>query len=345
MRVLRKTLLIIAVVSTSSTSLGAQGGGTPQPAIKTFTFDHYLQKDGGSSVTELSANEEFRIVLAHTCEEAFEYSIYKSPHVDQRAARAAAGAPAPGGPRNPSGTVTKGPIAHEPKWGSYILQVKRKPSNPATCDVWVDSNGTPAAPPASAHQNRADTSGGGHWVQDVEFKDAMYVVAVETQEWDVGADAALAFTTGVDKKYTTTVAPVAQGQTPDPSKKVVIEDVDGESSGRISFGTLTHFYFPGTSTGPSIGFSILSTQNNQTEYYFGWGFGVGPRSNRLNAALGAAYAPVPTLPAGVSVNQQLADGSTLPELRSVYKWRFFFSLSATLFRTGDSAGKPPAPNP
>ncbi len=97
--------------------------------------------------------------------------------------------------------------------------------------------------------------------------------------------------------------------------------------------------------GPAVGFSILNSQNNQTEYYFGWGFGLGPRGTRLNAALGAAYASLPTLPAGMAVGDPITDLSALAQLRSVYKWRFFFSVTSTMFRAGDSTGKPPAPNP
>lgn len=81
---------------------------------------------------------------------------------------------------------------------------------------------------------------GGRWVRDVLFQPGSYVVAVSTNEWDIGADAALLFTPGVDRKFTTATAPVATG-TPDPTRKINAADTPGQSAGRISFGTLTHF--------------------------------------------------------------------------------------------------------
>jgi hypothetical protein len=57
----------------------------------------------------------------------------------------------------------------------------------------------------------------------VLFPDGVYVVAVETNQWDIGADAALAFVHGVDKKFIF-----------DSTKKVVAADDDGQASGRIS---------------------------------------------------------------------------------------------------------------
>jgi hypothetical protein len=90
----------------------------------------------------------------------------------------------------------------------------------------------------------------------------------------------------------------------------------------------------------------LSNQNNQTEYYFGWGMGIGPRSQRLNIAAGAALSPTSQLPAGVQINDVVADASALSNLRTVYRWRFFFALTATVFKTGgnETGAKPPAPD-
>jgi hypothetical protein len=335
------TVLMTAVLALTPQILAAQAG---PPAIKTYTFDHYLQKDGGTSLTELDTGEQFKIVLSHTCEHAFEYTVFKSPHIPNPRATGQQGVSSDNAPHNPVTTVTKGPIAHEAKYGSYLLEVKRKANNQGRCDVWLNADGTPTDPPAEAKENRASTAGGGHWERDVEFPSAVYVVAVETNQWDIGADAALAFVQGVDKKFTTAVAPPGANGTVDPTKKVVVADEEGEAPGRISFGTLTHFYLPKTSTGPVVGFSVVNAEENQTQYFFGWGLGVGPKSTRLNVASGLAYAPVPTLPAGIKINDPITDESKIATLRNVYRWRWFISFTATLFRTGDTT-KPPAPNP
>jgi hypothetical protein len=330
--------LVMAILLLMPQIAAAQS--TP-PAIKTFTFDHYLQKDGGTSLTELDAGEQFKIIIAHTCEYAFEYTVFKSPHVVNPAATGTRGVGNPDAPQNPVTTVTKGPITHEAKYGSYLFEVKRKPGNQGKCDIWLDANGTPADPPADAADDRTSTSGGGHWERDVLLPDAVYVVAVETNQWDIGADAALAFVHGVDRQYIATIAPAPAGGAVDPTKKIVTADEDGQSPGRISFGTLTHFYFPKKSNGPAVGFSVINGEENQTQYFFGWGFGLGPKATRLNLAAGAAYVPVPTLPAGIKLNDAITDESKIATLRQVYRWRLFVSFTGTLFRTGE-APKPPA---
>jgi hypothetical protein len=339
MRAMSLALLILSLTLSTASRVGAQ-----QPTIKTYTFDHYLQKTGGTSITELATDEEFSVVLYHTCPQDFDYSIYKSPNVKQPPPAGGqpaplAGVPVP--PHNPSKTVTKGPITHEAKWGSYVLEVTRTSAPAQKCSVWVDDKGTPVEPPPGALDDVLFHTGG-HWVIDHEFAPANYIVSVQTSDWEVGADAALAYTAGVDKKFAAVPASAT-----DTTHKIVGQDTDGEGAGRISIGSLTHLYIPKLKlpTGPVVGFSIVSGQNNQTEYYFGWGLGIGPRRGRLNLALGGAYSPTPTLPVGIHEGDPITDVSTIATLRNVYRWKFFFALTATAFKSGDdSSGKPAAPS-
>src|SRR5262245_24577158 len=187
------TILVTAILALTPQILAAQSG---PPAIKTYTFDHYLQKDGGTSLTELDTGEQFKIVLSHPCEHAFEYTVFKSPHIPNP--RATGQQDVGIAPHNPVTTVTKGPIAHEAKYGSYLLEVKRKANAQSRCDIWLNADGTPADPPAAARDNRDSTADGGHWEKDVEFADAVYVVAVETNQGGSGAEAALAVGQGDD---------------------------------------------------------------------------------------------------------------------------------------------------
>src|SRR5262249_22064118 len=148
--------------------------------------------------------------------------------------------------------------------------------------------------------------------------------AVQTNDWEVGVDVGPAWALRTDKKYMTAPSPN------DPAKTIVVEDTDGESDGRLAIATLTHFYLPGQrfANGPVAGFSILSSgtdqqQSNLTQYYIGWGFGLGPRKSRLNFAVGGAYAAVPTLPKGFTLNQVTTDPTKIDTLRNTYKWRLF----------------------
>jgi len=312
------------------------------PPIRTVTFDHFLQTDGGTSLVELEAGEQFRVVLAHTCPEAFDYRLRKLPKVEKDRDIRTFTDKTTGRPANPSMAITRGPIKHEAKWGSYILEVVAREGRKQTkCDVWVDGNGVPIDPPKNALANVDDVTGG-HWDKEVKLEPALFVLAVQSSDWEVGVDAGPVFAFGTDRKFTTGPSPA------DPAKKIVVEDVDGQSSARLAIGTLTHFYMPGRSHGPVAGFSILSAgsgspQGNQTEYYIGWGFGIGPRKFRLNAAAGAAYAAVSALPAGIKLGDPITDATTIATLRNVYRWRLFVAFSGSAFRTGEDS-KPPAPN-
>jgi hypothetical protein len=321
-------------------AIGIPVVASAQTTVATLSFDHFLQQDGGTILTQLTPGEQFKIVVGHTCPAAFDYVLYKSPTIAPAPTPAAAGT----APHNPSATVTQGPVTHEAKWGSYILEVKVK--DPAQhCDVWVNADGIPVDPPDAAMKDR-NYSVGGKWVVDAPLKPANYVVAVETSDWEVGVDLGPVFALGTDKKY------VAQASPIDGTKKIVAEDVPGESFSNVAIGTITHFYLPtrklNVPMGPVAGFSILSTgtdkvTGNQTQYYIGWGAGLGPKRFRLNAAAGAAYAAVPTLPAGINVRDPIGDPAAIATLRNVYHWRFFMSFTGSAFKTGDDP-KPPAPN-
>jgi hypothetical protein len=337
---------------------------------KMFTFDHYLERPASTKIEHLRPHDKFYIVIANTCPDSLEYTVDQSPRSESSAkpkgVSAILGLDREATPPNPVTSVTKGPITFDPTYGSYAVRIfpKAGPDGAKRCDIFVDPNGTPATPPDAARSDRdfgasnEDEKKIGHWIAADLSPTAQspdrFTLAIESDEWEVGADGALLFTFAGEPRYTTVDKQIPildqQGkQTGIQTVKQVTEDVAGEAVGRIAFGTLTHFYFPGRAGGfrhgPTLGFSVLSSSNNQTEYYFGYGLGLGPVVQRLNVAVGLAYSPVATLPAGIDIGSQVADANAIGTLRSVYHWRFFFGLTATVFR-GDnqsSSQKPAAP--
>jgi hypothetical protein len=349
--------------------IGVDAGYASADDITTYTFDHFSERPSSTKIVHLRPQDKFNIVIANTCPDSLQYTVDQSPRSQSPAKPKDVinvlgfdGAPTP---PNPVTSVTKGPITFDPKYGSYTITIwlKAGPDGEKRCDVFVDPSGTPIAPPEDAKKDRnygatdPDEMKIGHWIAANVAPTAdspdRFTVAIEADEWEVGADAALMMAFTGDPHFTIAETQITvtnvQGQTSTQTVRQVVEDVPGESAGRITFGTSTHFYFPGPiggfRHGPTLGFSVLSSSNNQTEYYFGYGFGLGPVAQRLNLSLGLAYTPIATLPAGISIGSQVADASAITNLRNVYRWRFFFGVTATVFRSGNTpaAQKPPAP--
>ena len=349
--------------------IGLSAGHASAADITTYIFDHFSERPSSTKTVHLRPQDTFSIVIANTCPDSLQYAVDQSPRSQSPAKPKDVinvlgfdGAPTP---PNPVTSVTKGPIAFDPKYGSYTVTIwlKAGPEGEKRCDIFVDPSGVPVAPPEGARKDRnygandPDEMKIGHWITadlaPMGDSPDRFTVAIEADEWEVGADAALTMAFTGDPQYTTAEKQVtftnAQGQTSTQMVREVVEDLPGESVGRVAFGTSTHFYFPGPTGGfrhgPTLGFSVLSSSNNQTEYYFGYGVGLGPVAQRLNLSLGLAYTPIATLPAGISVGSQVADASAITNLRNIYHWRLFFGVTSTVFRSGNTpaAQKPPAP--
>lgn len=338
-----RPIVTLAVAMLASAAVNAED----KPPAPNYTFDQYTLASGATQIVALAPGQMFTITIAHGCPDRFDYSVFMSPasrtRTPQRLIQERSGKRPPA---NPAVAVVKGPIKYDDQYGSYIVKATIK--NPAVvCEVWVNGSGAPDEPPAEAREDVEYTDpNGGHWDRNPNWgTGSEYVVAIDPARWEIGEDVAFVFSAGADRRFTTVAAAAANDQ-----RKQIVEDLDGEAPGRFNFATLTHFYFPprlkGIATGPTLGFSVIGTENNQTEYYFGWGIGFGAANQRLNVALGAALGPRATLPAGTRVGDIVADASAVSNVRNVYRWRFFFGVTATALRSGtDHTGKPAAPNP
>lgn len=165
------------------------------------------------------------------------------------------------------------------------------------------------------------------------LRNVTLTITFQTTMWEIGGEAAMTFIPGTLKKWIV-----------DPTSSKVARDSDHESAGRFNFATLTHLYPPGwKGVGPVVGFGLV---DNDPEYYFGVGVGLGPENKRhLNLTAGFAFTKRNVLPAGVTEGKPVPDPKVLDSLPVQRTFRPFVALTATFFRTSGSDTKPTAPAP
>jgi hypothetical protein len=166
------------------------------------------------------------------------------------------------------------------------------------------------------------------------LKSVTLTITFETPRWEIGGDAALTFAPGTVNEWTVD----------DPTTKLVVRDSQHEAVGRFNFATLTHLYPPAwKGFGPVLGFGLV---DNEVEYYFGAGLGLGPADKRhLNLATGVVFTTRSVLPAGVTEGKPVADPKVLESPSTQRAFRYFVAVTATFFRSSGGETKPNAPPP
>lgn len=292
--------------------------------IVNFDYDHRAVNGDLSYRTDLKPGQQFQVTIKNTCPQDFDYAMHgvpKAPLILRQTA-----------PIPQLSTITEGPTIFDSQFGSYILLITRKHPTNNSCFEWVDASGEVKGPPDKALQALTFNEGG-EW-RHVALKGVTIIIAVNPIEWELGQDASLNFAPFTDRHFTTAV-------TSDQAKKQVIRDKDREAPGRWNTSTLTHIYWPGRNHGLALGFGAT---NSKFEYYVGYGAGIGPRTKRLlNVATGLVYTPLVQLPDGIHEGDLIANDSTaLNNLPTQYAFRVFVAVTATLFHTNGTEGKPAA---
>lgn len=305
------TCRTVLVLAGSLTVAAAAAGESANPV---FTYNHRSGADVTYTLT-LKSGSKFTIVVENTCPTEFDYRMVGVTKPPAPASTLRKGGKAPLTTVNVEGK-------YDSEYAGYDLQIRAK-EQPARC---IDATN--------------------HEVTDL--KPVTVHVIIKPIEWEVGQDAALTLTAQVSRAWTTiptseqvtTTDASGRSATASVTRFKVVRDKDGEDQLRVNFATMTHFYRPNQNWGPALGFGLV---DNNVEYYFGVGGGVGERNRRvLNWIVGAVYTPINRLPAGIKEDDLLADAASLKDFRKGHVVRPFVGITATFFRSSGNEQKPVA---
>jgi hypothetical protein len=325
------TTTVLCVLMIGGTAPRAWTADTPT-SIGTVTHRGLTHDVTLPMSAPLRDKDKFSIQVENTCEGQFDYTVYGIE-------RAISGQPerAPVGPAPVAQLSTKSVQGtYDSKYGIYVLKIASA-ADPKPCYEFVDKDGKAVSTdkiPKAALTDPNYSGPEGNWKVVGDLKALSVFVPVAEAAFEVAQDAALTIMVRADDKYYADANKVVQynGNQSDPV--------------RFQFATLTHFYLPGRSHGPAVGFGAT---NNVIDVYGGYSFGLGPRDHRLlNLAIGVVLTKVPALPAGIAVGTStISDPTTLEKLATHYAPRLFVGVTATFFKSGDRSpgDKPVAPTP